>query len=255
MTPEALQKTRAKLARQGQQAITEAVALRGELARLQAMTADAAYGAIEEGLKLRRGLYQRNQVGSEIPASPGLRVTYEPRRYASIGKIKEGPALNWRLLFSRGILLAALCLLFLPATAQAATEAQIRTALTQAHRDVFGTPPGPKRLAVAMAQVGLEVGRGKAVTCNNLGQIAAPRKVPHCHTRGGFRVRRYRSLRAGAAAYWRLRAVRRALPWFDRGDPRGAALALKRAGYYTAPAEVYAGRMAAVYREQNRGKR
>jgi hypothetical protein len=47
--------------------------------------------------------------------------------------------------------------------------------------------------------------------------------------------------------------VRKALPWFDRGDAVGAAYALKRAGYYTAPAEVYAERMAAVHRDISRG--
>ena len=143
-------------------------------------------------------------------------------------------------------------LLLAPSVASAATEAQLRTALAQAHRDVTGKAPGANRLAVAMAQVGLEVGRGRHVTCNNIGQLAAPLKDPHCYTKGGFRVRKYKSLRASARAYWRLRAVRRALPAFDSGDVRASALALKRGGYYTADFEVYASRMAAVYREQNR---
>jgi hypothetical protein len=150
--------------------------------------------------------------------------------------------------------LAIALILLAPTTAYAATEAQLRAALAQAHRDVTGKAPSANRLAVAMAQVGLEVGRGKHVTCNNIGQIAAPRKAPHCYTKGGFRVRRYRSLRASAAAYWRLRAVRGALPWFDRRDVRGAALALRRGGYYTAPSAEYAERMMAVYREQQRAK-
>lgn len=151
----------------------------------------------------------------------------------------------------KALLLAAL-LLLTPSAASAATEAQLRAALVAGHRDATGRAPSANRLAVAMAQVGLEVGRGKAITCNNIGQLAAPKKAPHCYTKGGFRVRKYRSLRASAAAYWRLKAVRRALPAFDKGDVRGAALALKRGGYYTADFEVYAARMAAVYREQNK---
>lgn len=147
-------------------------------------------------------------------------------------------------------ILLAICLA--PTTAHAATEAQLRAALVAGHHTAYGRAPSANRLAVAMAQVGLEVGRGRAVTCNNIGQIAAPRSAPHCVTKGGFRVRRYRSLRASAAAYWRLRAVRRALPWFDRRDVREAALALKRSGYYTAPSAEYAARMMAVYREQNK---
>lgn len=242
-----LHETRALLASQGQQAINEAVVLRGRLAALQAMTADAAYGAIEAGLKLRRGLYQRNQVTSELKRGPieGLVEPVRPR-------VRE--EINWALLFGRGFLAALFVTLLLlaPSVASAATEAQLRTALVQAHRDVHGKAPGANRLAVAMAQVGLEVGRGKHVTCNNIGQLAAPKKAPHCYTKGGFRVRKYRSLRASAAAYWRLKAVRRALPAFDRRDVRGAALALKKGGYYTADFEVYAARMQAVYREQNR---
>lgn len=252
VNPAALRKTMTRLASQGHAAINEAVALRGQLAALQAMTADAAYGALSEGFKLRRGLYQRNQVGGELAPATGRLVEYHPPQ-VPLGRTKEGPALNWGLLFARGFLTALFAaLLLLPSVASAATEAQLRTALVQAHRDVHGKAPGANRLAVAMAQVGLEVGRGKAVTCNNIGQIAAPRKAPHCYTKGGFRVRSYPSLRASAAAYWRLRAVRRALPAFDAGDPVAAAYALKRGGYYTAPAAVYAERMQAVYREQNR---
>ena len=149
----------------------------------------------------------------------------------------------------------AVALLLAPSVASAATEAQLRAALVAGHRTAYGEAPSANRLAVAMAQVGLEVGRGAHVTCNNLGQIAAPRKDPHCYTKGGFRVRKYKSMRASAAVYWRLKAVQRALPAFDKGDVRGAALALKKAGYYTADFEVYAARMMAVYREQNNGRR
>lgn len=137
------------------------------------------------------------------------------------------------------------------------TEAAMGQALAAAHVDVFGEAAPPERLLMARAQVGLEVGRGKWAYCHNLGNIGAPRsrKVPSCLTKGGFRVRAYASPRASARAYWRLTAVRRALPFFDAGDPVGAAYALKRAGYYTAPAEVYAARMAAVHRELLQGGR
>ena len=135
------------------------------------------------------------------------------------------------------------------------TEAAMGQALAAAHLDVFGTPAPAERLLVARAQVGLEVGRGRQCYCHNLGNIGARRskRVPSCLTRGGFRVRAYASPRASARAYWRLASVRRALPWFDRGDVVGAAYALRRGGYYTAPAEVYAARMAAVHRELRRG--
>lgn len=98
-----LHETRAALASQGQAAISEAVALRGRLAALQAMTADAAYGALSEGLKLRRGLYQRNQVGAELAPRPGRLVEYHPPQ-VPLGRAKEGPELNWGLIFDRGLL-------------------------------------------------------------------------------------------------------------------------------------------------------
>jgi hypothetical protein len=134
------------------------------------------------------------------------------------------------------------------------TREQVTAALALAHVDVFGEAPSPERLLMARAQVGLEVGHGRWAYCNNLGNIGAKRsrRVPSCLTKGGFRVRAYASPRAAARAYWRLTAVRKALPWFDRGDPVGAAYALKRGGYYTAPAEVYAARMAAVHRDLSR---
>lgn len=93
MTPAALQKTRQRLASQGKAALGEAVALRGRLAELQAMTADAAYGAIAEGLRLRRGLYQRNQVGAELGPATGRLVEYRPPE-RPLGRIKDGPALG-----------------------------------------------------------------------------------------------------------------------------------------------------------------
>ncbi len=151
-----------------------------------------------------------------------------------------------------------LCLL-LPSPAHAKrtqlTREQVASALALAHVDVFGESAPDARLLMARAQVGLEVGHGRWAYCNNLGNIGAKRsrKVPSCVTKGGFRVRAYASPRAAARAYWRLASVRKALPWFDRGDPVGAAYALKRGGYYTAPAEVYAARMAAVHRDLSRG--
>ena len=97
VNPAALRKTTTRLASQGQQAIAEAVALRGRLAALQAMTADAAYGAIEAGLRLRRGLYQRNQMSSELKRGP-IEGLVEPAR----PRVRE--EINWALL--RGILTA-----------------------------------------------------------------------------------------------------------------------------------------------------
>lgn len=126
------------------------------------------------------------------------------------------------------------------------TRAQVTAALVAGHRDVFGEDPSAARLLVARGHVGLEVGHGAWSYCNNLGNIGA--RKGGCRTKGGFRVVAYRSPRAAARAYWRLKAVRRALPWFDAGDCYGAALALGRAGYYTAPREVYAERMVGVCR-------
>lgn len=246
-----LEQARHRLATAGQAAVERAHDLRHELAVTERHAFEASHAMQLEALRLRRA--SRPRVSMPVDAGPvGPLVTYREHD-APVGKVADAAPIAWHKL--RGLLVLAsvlLCLLS-PTVAEARrtplTEAAIAAALAGAHRDVFGEAPSAQRLLVARAQVGLEVGRGRLCWCHNLGNIGASRRVKSCTTRGGFRVRAYASPRAAARAYWRLSAVRKALPWFDRGDARGAALALGRAGYYTAAPEVYAARMAAVHRE------
>lgn len=255
-SPKALTTARERLASAGTATVERAHDLRAELAVTERRAFEASHAMTLEAIRLRRA--SRPRVSMPVDAGPvGPLVAYrEPDPPA--GRMGPAAPLAWHKL--RGLLVLAslaLCLLApSPAWAQRTplSERAIAAALAGAHRDVFGEAPSAERLLVARAQVGLEVGRGRWAYCHNLGNIGAKRsrKVPSCVTKGGFRVRAYASPRAAARAYWRLRAVRRALPWFDRGDAHGAALALGRAGYYTAPREVYAARMAAVHRELSR---
>jgi hypothetical protein len=159
----------------------------------------------------------------------------------------------------RGLLLGllVLALLFVPARAEATltplSEVAMERALRAGHVEVFGRAPGRERLRVALAQVALETGRGRFVRCRNLGNITAPRRGRRCSTGPG--LRRFPSARAAAAAYWRLASVRAALPYFDRGDPEGAAYALGRAGYYEASPDAYAAGMRALYDETRRRRK
>ena len=248
-----LDSARERLASAGAATVERAHDLRAELAVTERRAFEAAHAMTLEAIRLRRA--SRPRVSMPVDAGPvGPLVAYrEPD--VPVGKVASPAPLAWHKL--RGLLVLAslaLCLLS-PSAAWARrtplTEAAIAAALAGAHRDVFGEAAPAERLLMARAQVGLEVGRGKWAYCHNLGNIGARRskRVPSCLTRGGFRVRAYASPRASARAYWRLASVRKALPWFDRGDVVGAAYALRRAGYYTAPAEVYAARMAAVHRE------
>lgn len=129
--------------------------------------------------------------------------------------------------------------------------AAIERALTVAHASVFGVPPPRLRLRVAEVNVALETGRGRYMCHGNVGGIGARKGEPACLSHG-HRVRRFRSALEGAKAYWRLRAVREALPFFDAGDARGAALALGAGGYYQASRASYADGMDALMREASR---
>jgi hypothetical protein len=243
-----LRTARERLDAAGRAALEHRSALRDEAARTDAAIFEAEHAHRLAALQLRSAARARHRMAGETGAVVGQLVTYEPPRTSPVGRVAPESGIRWKLLAG---ILTGIALLLVASDAHARrtplSEAAIAQALVAGHRDVFGEAPSSARLTVARAQVGLEVGRGKACWCHNLGNVGA--RKGGCLTRGGFRVARYASPREGARAYWRLRAVRKALPWFDAGDARGAALALGRAGYYTADPEVYAERMTAVWRE------
>lgn len=145
----------------------------------------------------------------------------------------------------------------------------IETALSEGHVTTFATLPSHPRLGCAFALVALENAHGKAIWCNNFGNISAFGGWPGQHyvIRVQERVKRnpdvwkwvdmkfraYPDSTSGAADLWRLLAGRyaSALLRMDAGDPEGAAHELGRLGYYTAHVEQYARTMGQLYRAWN----
>lgn len=220
----------------------DTAALRRELADRHAVIAEAAQAHRTAALELDRSQRGRPLVTLEHrgPVPAGVRLVAYAEPVAAPYTSRAGPPLRWHLL--AGILTSWL----LCGSALAAPSPALRAALAGAHRDVFGVAPSVERLDVAYAHTALESGHGRRTCGGNVGGIMAGRGAAWCRY-GRARLASYTSMRASARAYWRLRAVRRALPWFDRGDPAGAAWALRRAHYYTAPGEGYAAAMVAIY--------
>jgi hypothetical protein len=147
------------------------------------------------------------------------------------------------------------------------TEVELRKALADGHRIAFGSDPTPQRLACAWAQCALEHARGKAIYCNNIGNVTGfdpwpgkfysmrcqerVQKDPDVWKTIEMRFRAHSSPAEGAADYWRVikRNYSAALLMFDAGDPAGAARKLGAMGYYTAHVDRYAAGMASLYRD------
>jgi hypothetical protein len=143
----------------------------------------------------------------------------------------------------------------IPAVRTVLTEEQIIDALRQAYAVVFGHAIGISCLAVAWAHICHESNRGKALWCNNFGNVTTKRlpEVPYYDLtarevidgKDEMRTLAYRAHPdpvTGAEAYWMLLRDRyaTALRRFELGDPVAAAHALKDSGYFTDHVDVVA---------------
>ncbi|WP_437606276.1 peptidoglycan-binding protein [Sorangium sp. So ce834] len=145
------------------------------------------------------------------------------------------------------------------------SEKALRDVLARGHELRFGRAPSPKRLACAWAHVAHENARGRAVHCNNLGNISAfswsgayyvirvqerVQKNPDVWRWIDMRFRAHAAPEVGSSDYWAVMAqsYAAAVVLFDAGRPYDAALALGRKGYFTARPEPYATSMAQLYR-------
>lgn len=142
-------------------------------------------------------------------------------------------------------------------------RSELVAALRAGHERAVGEVPSEPRAQVAMAQLLVEHGADlHAIWTFNLGNLQAPTEWPRPWfvmtateiIRGKPTWVKSRWVAAvdpaeGAELYWRRLAERYAgaLPFFDAGDPAGAARALKRTGYYTGDAEAYAGLMSELF--------
>lgn len=146
------------------------------------------------------------------------------------------------------------------------TRAELRSAIVEGHRFALGFEASPERIACALAMLCEEHANGEAIWNHNIGNIDATSgwdgdtfDLAADEVLRGTRVVVTKSLRAysdachGAAGYWVELALERrfapVLVAFDRGDPGGAAAALKAGGWYTGSETEYAAAMVALYRE------
>ena len=125
---------------------------------------------------------------------------------------------------------------------------ELFTVLKESHQMVFKTSPSEKRLAMAWAQVALENGSGAQVFNYNLGNIGASENEPHFYI-AGHRFAANDNALEGGTAYWShlKKSCKSSLSYFDRGDPQGSALQLRRCGYYRASTKIYTRIMSQPY--------
>ena len=146
----------------------------------------------------------------------------------------------------------------LPRTPTPLSELELARVLRDGHVRAFEARPDDDRLGCAWAQNALEHARGRAVYCDNIGNVTAgaswggdvyelrvQERVHRNPDEWRWMVLRFRchaDARDGAADYWKLLARRFAgvLPLFDEGQAREAAHELSVRGYYTALEGPYA---------------
>ena len=135
-----------------------------------------------------------------------------------------------------------------PQTLTPMSEVQVMEALREGHVAVFDKEPSKQRLAVAWSQVGLENGQGSKIYNYNFGMIGGSKREPYFFI-NGHPLRANESARDGTILYWKTikKMCSSVLPYFDVGDPKGAAYQLYRCGYYGADKNDYARGMNQLY--------
>lgn len=122
------------------------------------------------------------------------------------------------------------------------TRTELMGALREGHLRVFGKLPSKNRLAMAWGQVAFENGHGKLVYNHNLGNVGAtaPDQPTYFNKGDSHWYRNHETFVDGAAGYWEvIKHCQPALQRFDQGNPREAAVWLKRCNYFEADLDVY----------------
>ena len=135
-----------------------------------------------------------------------------------------------------------------PQTLTPMSEVQVMEALREGHVAFFGTEPSKQRLNTAWAQVALENGQGSRIYNYNFGMIGGSKKEPYFFI-NGHPLKANDSARDGTILYWKTikKMCSSVLPYFDVGDPKGAAYQLYRCRYYSADRNDYARGMNQLY--------
>ncbi len=112
--------------------------------------------------------------------------------------------------------------------------------LRKGHLEIFKTDSSTKRLAMGWAQVALENAQGQEIYNYNLGNVGSRGTVPY-YVIGGNKFLANNNFLEGAKRYWETlkNMCPSSLTYFDAGDPIGAALQLRRCGYYQADTKIY----------------
>jgi len=140
-------------------------------------------------------------------------------------------------------------------------DVALALALQNAFASLFGHPPSLPMLGVSWAHVAHETGGGGAIWNNNFGNakswsddrpyfvLTATEVENGATVKKPMKFAAYTTADDGAKAYWRLMAqhYQPALAFFEKGDPVGAAQALKEGGYYTDNPASYGAHMATLY--------
>jgi len=149
-----------------------------------------------------------------------------------------------------------------PRIATPLTELELADAIYVGHLEVNGAYPSAERLLVALAQMSLELARGKAIWNFNLGNVTAgtswhgdyytlhvPPPDPPI-----LRFRSHANAFEGAIDYWDLmnRLWPKVLPYMDAGDAANAAVELGQYHFFLANVDSYARGMASLYAEYKR---
>ncbi len=129
------------------------------------------------------------------------------------------------------------------------TVTELMMVLHDGHVEIFGYPPGRRRLAGALAQVRAENGNGQKVYNHNLGNIGlAPKMRAAFYHYGAGIFLVFPDFVAGARAYWKtVQKCTMALAAFEQFDPTRAAHAFHRCGYHTTPPTEYASVLRPLY--------
>jgi hypothetical protein len=130
-------------------------------------------------------------------------------------------------------------------------RAELATLLDRAHLAELGWAPSRARLQMAVAVIRWENGNGDKVYLHNLGNLGAPPGGPYYVDAGDYYAA-FPDFSTAARAFWRHldSHCARALRWFDAGDPRESASALKRCGYFSAPLEQYEAGLQSLHRHR-----
>lgn len=152
------------------------------------------------------------------------------------------------------------------------SESQMKSAVSEAWNELFGSMPSKEQIALVLAQNSLETGNRKSMWNFNVGNITTDGKSqynyfddlttdeqikPGVWEKRNLKYRAYSSLKDGAKDYLRLLSGKHysnAWQHIMTPDPIAFSKALKQSGYYTANEAPYTKALNSLYNQYVRSK-